>query len=129
MHLSRRTLLASAAATLAAKNAAFEAHGSALNLGLISFGTGGAEQLNNLIIGDTPAGPLVDRALCVGRLLDMDPAHLITIRTAMLPGGYAIFIQPETADVGPLRDKLLQYGYEIADEVQAPSGATAIRAR
>jgi hypothetical protein len=90
----------------------------------------GAEQLNNLIIGDTPAGPLVDRCVCVDTLGTIDPQHLVTILGAMLPGGYAIFIEPETTAAKGLIEKLLSFGFTIADELQgAIAGSTAIRAR
>jgi hypothetical protein len=90
----------------------------------------GAEQLNNLIIGDTPAGPLVDRCLCVDTLSALDPRHLVTILSAMLPGGYAIFIESEKTGAKALIEKLLSFGFTIADELQgALAGSTAIRAR
>lgn len=88
-----------------------------------------AERLDNLIIGDTPAGPLVDRALCVDGLAAMERQHLVMIRTAMLPGGYAIFVETATPDVAPLLEKLRSVGYEIVDEIHAPAGSTVIRAR
>jgi hypothetical protein len=89
-----------------------------------------AERLENLVIGDTPAGPLVDRALCVDGLTTVQPQHLVTIRTAMLPGGYAIYVESEAPDAAPLLEKLRGLGYEFAEEVAgALPGATVIRAR
>jgi hypothetical protein len=88
-----------------------------------------AERLDNLVIGDTPAGPLVDRALCVDLMKTLNPGHLVMIRTAMLPGGYAIFVEPEDADAAQLTEKLKSLGYEVADVIEAPSGSTVIRAR
>jgi hypothetical protein len=90
----------------------------------------GDEQLNNLVVGDTPAGPLVDRVLCVDSLSAIEPGHLITVRTAMLPGGYAIFVESAAPDAAPLVAKLKELGYEVADELAgALAGATVIRAR
>jgi hypothetical protein len=89
-----------------------------------------AEQLNNLVVGDTPAGPLVDRCLCVDSLSRVESRHLVTILTAMLPGGYAIFVESPQTDAIPLIEKLRSTGYTIADELpDAISGATVIRAR
>jgi hypothetical protein len=88
-----------------------------------------AEKLGNLVIGDTPAGPLVDRALCVDLLESIDKSHLVMIRTAMLPGGYAIFVEPEHADAGALTEKLKTLGYQVADAIESPAGSTIIRAR
>jgi len=89
-----------------------------------------AERLDNLVVGDTPAGPLVDRALCVDSLTTMVPQHLVTIRTAMLPGGYAIFVQSHASDAAPLTEKLRSVGYQVADVLDgALPGSTVIRAR
>lgn len=89
-----------------------------------------AERLENLVIGDTPAGPLVDRALCVDGLGSLQPSHLITIRTAMLPGGYAIFVENGAADATSLAQKLTALGYQVADELPgALVGSTVIRAK
>lgn len=88
-----------------------------------------AERIDNVIIGDTPAGPLVDRALCVDGLATMEPGHLVTIRTAMLPGGYAIFLESTATDAAPLIEKLHKLGYQVADQIDAPAGSTAVRAR
>jgi hypothetical protein len=89
-----------------------------------------AERLENLVIGDTPAGPLVDRALCVDSMATMEPQHLLTIRTAMLPGGYAVFVESSAPDAAPLVEKLKGLGYQVADELPgALAGSTIIRAR
>jgi hypothetical protein len=89
-----------------------------------------AERLDNLIIGDTPAGPLVDRALCVDGLGALNPPHLVTIRSAMLAGGYAIFVESDGPQAQPLIEKLRAIGYQVADELSgALAGSTVIRAR
>jgi hypothetical protein len=89
-----------------------------------------AERLDNIVAGDTPAGPLVDRALCVDGLAAAEPQHLIMLRTAMLPGGYAIFVESAAPDAMPLTEKLLALGYGIADALDgALAGSTVIRAR
>jgi hypothetical protein len=88
------------------------------------------ERLENLVVGDTPAGPLVDRALCIDGLGTIDPSHLVHIRTAMLPGGYAIFVEPTEPAPAPLTEKLHGAGYAIADSLDgALAGSTVIRAR
>jgi hypothetical protein len=89
-----------------------------------------ADRLDNLIVGDTPAGPLVDRALCIDSLTTIVPQHLVTIRTAMLPGGYAIFVEANEPAAPPLTEKLQATGYNIADALNgALAGTTVIRAR
>lgn len=89
-----------------------------------------AEKLDNLIVGDTPAGPLVDRTLCINSLTSIVPQHLVTIRTAMLPGGYAVFVEADAPDAAPLTKKLRTMGYTVADAIDgALPGSTVIRAR
>jgi hypothetical protein len=89
-----------------------------------------AEHLENLVVGDTPAGPLVDRALCIDGLAKIEPLHLVHIRTAMLPGGYAVFVEPTAPAAQPLTEKLQAAGYAVADALDnALAGSTVIRAR
>jgi|HubBroStandDraft_1064217.scaffolds.fasta_scaffold176768_3 hypothetical protein len=89
-----------------------------------------AEHLENLVVGDTPAGPLVDRALCIDGLAQIEPLHLVHIRTAMLPGGYAVFVEPTAPEAQPLTEKLQAAGYAVADALDnALAGSTVIRAR
>ncbi|MGD0969039.1 MAG: hypothetical protein ABR949_12235 [Candidatus Aquilonibacter sp.] len=89
-----------------------------------------SEHLENLVVGDTPAGPLVDRTICVDGLATMDPSHLVHIRTAMLPGGYAVFVEPSEPAPEALTEKLRGAGYAIADALDgALAGSTVIRAR
>jgi hypothetical protein len=89
-----------------------------------------ADRLNNLVVGDSPAGPLVDRALCIDSLTTIVPQHLVTIRTAMLPGGYAVFVESSEPAAQPLTEKLHSVGYSVADALDgAPAGSTVIRAR
>ncbi len=89
-----------------------------------------AERLHNLVIGDTPAGPLVDRTLCVDALESLLPQHLVTIRTAMLPGGYAVFVESAAPSGAPLVEKLRNVGYQVVDELPGTlAGSTVIRAR
>jgi len=88
------------------------------------------ERLENLVVGDTPAGPLVDRAICVDKLGSLEPQHLVTIRTAMLPGGYAVFVESTEPEPQPLTEKLQGVGYQVADALDgALAGSTVIRAR
>ncbi|HUA08731.1 MAG TPA: hypothetical protein VMA98_05600 [Candidatus Acidoferrales bacterium] len=88
------------------------------------------EKLDNLVVGDTPAGPLVDRALCIDNLGALTPQHLVTIRSAMLPGGYAIFVDSTGPEAAPLTEKLRGLGYNVADALDnALAGTTVIRAR
>jgi hypothetical protein len=88
-----------------------------------------AERLDNLVVGDTPAGPLVDRALCIDSLTSIVPQHLVTIRSAMLPGGYAVFVESSAPEAAPLTEKLQTVGYQVADALDALPGSTVIRAR
>jgi hypothetical protein len=87
-----------------------------------------AERLNNLIVGDTPAGPPVDRALFVGSTSQVAPSDLVAMRSAMLPGGYAIFIE-EGGTAGGSIARLRELGYTVADELDAVAGFAIIRAR
>jgi hypothetical protein len=88
-----------------------------------------ADGLNNIIVGDTHAGPPVDRGLSVGAMATMVPAEHVALRTAMLAGGYAIFIEPgEDASKG--LETLRGCGYQVADELPSPiAGHFVIRAR
>lgn len=89
-----------------------------------------AERLENLVVGDTPAGPLVDRALCVDSFTGIVPQHLITIRNAMLPGGYAVFVESSAPESAPMTEKLHEMGYTVADALDgALPGSTVVRAR
>jgi hypothetical protein len=89
-----------------------------------------ADRLDNLIVGDTPAGPLVDRALCIDSLTTMLPQHLVTIRSAMLPGGYAVFVESTEPKPQALTEKLRAVGYSVTDALDgALAGSTVIRAR
>jgi hypothetical protein len=89
-----------------------------------------ADRLHNIVVGDTPAGPLVDRTLSIDSLTNIVPQHLVTIRTAMLPGGYAIFVESSAPEAAPLTEKLQGMGYAVADALDgALPGSTVIRAR
>jgi hypothetical protein len=89
-----------------------------------------AEKLDNIVVGDTPAGPLVDRTLCIDSLATIVPQHLVTIRSAMLPGGYAVFVESTAPEAKPLTEKLHSMGYNVADALDgALAGSTVIRAR
>jgi hypothetical protein len=89
-----------------------------------------ADRLHNIIVGDTPAGPLVDRALCVDGLTGVEPQHLIMVRSAILPGGYAIFVETGAPAADSLVEKLKAVGYTVADPLEdALAGATVVRAR
>jgi hypothetical protein len=59
----------------------------------------------------------------------MGPSEFIAIRTAMLPGGYAIFLEPG-AGAADTAAKLKGLGYTIADPIEtAIPGYYAVRAR
>jgi hypothetical protein len=87
-----------------------------------------AEKLDNIIVGDTPAGPLVDRALIFEAFAALQDLELVTIRNSMLPGGYAIF-----ADSGAPGDamaaKLTAFGYKVADVLDSIDDLHIVRAR
>lgn len=89
-----------------------------------------AERLDNIVVGDTPAGPLVDRALCVDGLAELDPSSLISLRAAILPGGYALFIESAAPRVLQLVERIRAAGYTVVDTLGgALAGSTVIRAR
>lgn len=88
-----------------------------------------AEKIDNLVVGDTHAGPPVDRALAISSTEAMTPSEFLALRTAMLPGGYAIFIEPGT-DAEPTIAKLKGFGFAVADQLESPIGGHyVIRAR
>ena len=87
-----------------------------------------AENLNNIVVGDTPAGPLVDRALCFDSFEAMQDPDFIMLRTAILPGGYAIFAENNTS-VNDISDKLRKCGYQVADALDSIPGHNVVRAR
>lgn len=87
-----------------------------------------AEKLDNIIAGDTPAGPLVDRALVFdsfGTLADMD---FITMRNAILPGGFVIIAEANTP-ASDIIEKLQKTGYKVTDEINGIAGHNVVRAR
>jgi hypothetical protein len=88
-----------------------------------------AEGLNNVIVGDSPAGPLVDRALCVNSLHSIAPPDLVTIRTAMLPGGYGIFME-QNVPAQEIAQRLKSFGFSVADPLDGVvAGWHVVRAR
>lgn len=87
-----------------------------------------SEKLDNIVVGDTPAGPLVDRALCYDSFGAMQDMDFITLRTAMLPGGYAIFAEHNTS-ANDIADKLRKTGYQVADALDTIPGHNVVRAR
>lgn len=87
-----------------------------------------AEKLHNIVAGDTPAGPLVDRALIFDSFGVLQDIDFVTIRNAMLPGGYAIFAEAKTP-ANEIVEKLQKTGYKVADAIEAVPGHQVVRAR
>ncbi len=88
-----------------------------------------AEKLDNIVIGDTHAGPPVDRVLAIDTLGLLGPLEFNAIRRALLPGGYAVFIEPGT-DGAATAEKLKTLGFEVADVIDSPiPGRYVIRGR
>ena len=87
-----------------------------------------AAGLNNVIIGDSPAGPLVDRALVYQSFATLQDMDLVTIRTAILPGGYAIFADASVAG-NDVAARLKQCGYAVADVLDTLGELAIVRAR
>jgi len=88
-----------------------------------------ADRIYNVIVGDTHAGPPVDRALSIGAMSTMGPSEYVAMRTAMLPGGYAIFIE-EGGDGSAAVASLKGFGFTVADALDSPiPGHYVIRAR
>jgi hypothetical protein len=88
-----------------------------------------AEKLDNIVIGDTHAGPPVDRVLAIDTLGLLGPLEFSAIRRALLPGGYAIFIE-QGNDGAASVDKLKALGFEVADLIDSGvAGRYAIRGR
>lgn len=88
-----------------------------------------AEKLDNIVIGDTHAGPPVDRSLAVGGLSALGPLELSSIRNNTLPGGYVLFIE-EGSDAAPFVEQLKALGYKVTDVVDSPfPGYFVVRAR
>lgn len=87
-----------------------------------------SENLHNIVVGDTPAGPLVDRALCFDSFGTLQDADFVMLRTAMLPGGYAIFAET-TISANDIADKLRKCGYQVADALDSLPAHNVVRAR
>lgn len=87
-----------------------------------------AERLDNVVAGDTPAGPLVDRALIFDSFATLQDMDFVTIRRAILAGGYAIFAETNTS-ASDIIEKLKKFGYEVADALDSIAGHTVVRAR
>jgi hypothetical protein len=87
------------------------------------------EKLENIVIGDTHAGPPVDRVLAIDTLELLGPLEFNAIRRALLPGGYAVFIEVGTDGVATT-EKLKTLGFEVADVVESPiPGRYVVRGR
>lgn len=87
-----------------------------------------SEKLDNVIVGDTPAGPLVDRALCLDSFAGLQDMEFITLRKAVLPGGYAIFADATTSATD-IVDKLKKTGYDVADALSTTENLQIVRGR
>jgi len=88
-----------------------------------------AEKLDNIVIGDTHAGPPVDRSLAVGGLAILGPLELSSIRNNTLPGGYVLFVD-EGSDGTAFAAQLQALGYKVTDVLESPfPGYFVVRAR
>ena len=87
-----------------------------------------SRKLDNVIVGDTPAGPLVDRALCLESFAGLQDMEFITLRRAVLPGGFAIFAD-STASAPDIAEKLKKLGYEVADVIDGTQDLNLVRGR
>ncbi len=84
--------------------------------------------LHNVVIGDSPAGPPVDRALVFQSTQGLQGMDLVTIRTAILPGGYAVFVD-SSVDGAQLAEQLKAVGYAVTDVLDPLGDYTVVRAR
>ena len=87
-----------------------------------------SEKLENIIVGDTPAGQLVDRALCVDSFSGLQDMEFITLRNAVLPGGFAIFADASTS-ANDIVEKLKKLGYGVADALAETANLQIVRGR
>lgn len=80
-----------------------------------------AEKLDNIVIGDTHAGPPVDRVLLVDSLKLLGSLEFNAIRRALRPGAYAIFIEEgSNADGAASAEMLKEKGFLVADVLDSP---------
>lgn len=87
-----------------------------------------AEKLDNIIVGDTPAGPLVDRALIFEAFAALEDLELVTVRNSILPGGYAVFAD-RSVPGDAMAAKLTTFGYRVADVLDPIEDLSIVRAR
>lgn len=77
------------------------------------------ENFDNLVVGDTPAGPPADRGLAInvlGKAVDLD---LVTLRNAIAPDGHVLFVD-DAAGCEVAVERLKRLGYQRIERVDAP---------
>lgn len=77
------------------------------------------QRFENLVVGDTPAGPPADRGLAVNVLSKAEDLDLVTLRNAVCPEGHVLFVD-EAAAFDGARERLKQLGYTTLEKVEAP---------
>lgn len=88
------------------------------------------EKFENLVVGDTPAGPPSDRGLAVNVLSALPDLDLVTLRNSVVPEGYVLFV-----DSAPEHDhavaRLRRLGYTQFTSLDVPEFPAhfALRAR
>lgn len=88
------------------------------------------ERFENLVVGDTPAGPPADRGLAVNVLDALSDLDLVTLRNSVVPEGYVLFVDERAAYEGAL-ERLRRLGYGSFSPIVHPALTRhfALRAR
>ena len=88
------------------------------------------ERFENLVVGDTPAGPPADRGLAVNVLAALPDVDLITLRKSIVPEGYVLFVD-DLREYANSLERLRRLGYGEFTLLESPEfpGHFALRAR
>ena len=77
------------------------------------------ERFENLVVGDTPAGPPADRGLAVNVLDALSDVDLVNLRNSVVPGGYVLFVD-DPAEYDHALERLRRLGYASFTRVDRP---------
>ncbi|HEV7221629.1 MAG TPA: hypothetical protein VGN42_02955 [Pirellulales bacterium] len=88
------------------------------------------QRFENLVVGDTPAGPPADRGLAVNVLAQVSDLELVNLRKAVVPEGFVLFVD-ELGTYDTAAERLQRLGYTQLDRLDTPEfpGNFVVRAR
>ncbi|MEO9169854.1 MAG: hypothetical protein ABI282_02095 [Candidatus Baltobacteraceae bacterium] len=76
-------------------------------------------KFENLVVGDTPAGPPADRGLAVNVLAALPDLDLVTLRKSVIPEGYVLFVDDLSRYVESV-ERLRRLGFERFTQLNVP---------